>query len=657
MTSMRAHPAIAAFVCAAAVTLPATAASGAEPAAPAAVPAAPQLTRADLEAWLDGFMGFALPRGNIAGAVVVVVKDGQVLLQKGYGYADVEKKTPADPETTLFRPGSISKLFTWTAVMQQVEQGKLDLDADVSRYLDFAIPPGPGGTPIRVRDLMTHTPGFEESIKELIVEDESRIEPNGEVLKRWVPTRIYEAGRMPAYSNYATGLAGYLVERASGMSFDDYIDRNILEPLGMAHSTFRQPLPETLKPGMSQGYEDASGKPQGYEIVNLAPAGALAATGSDMARFMIAHLQNGALGNARILGSETAVKMHGTPNTIIPGINRMLLGFYETSTNGRRIISHGGDTQYFHSDLHLYVDDGVGYFISVNSAGKEGAAGPLRAAFYRQFSDRYLPGPGPAGPGVDEKLAEEHAHAVAGSYIISRRAESSLISILNLINPVKVVVNEDKTISLTLLRGLNGEPKKFHEIAPWQWVDADGKASFAAEAVDGRVTRFSADFFAPFMMFERAPAKAAGWVMPAAAASLVALLLTVIAWPVAALVRRHYRLKLPYAGAEARVYRWVRIGTLASLLAIGAWVGLVLLMLTDLKLLSPKLDGWLVVLHVVGSIAVLAGLALALWHLRVLFQAKRRWLGKIWAVVLVGSTAMLVWLAVAYHLVGLGTDY
>jgi CubicO group peptidase (beta-lactamase class C family) len=652
---MRAHSAIAAVLCAAAVSAPVLAQEDAEAVA-AAAPATPALTAADVEAWLDGFLGFALPRGNIAGAVVVVVKDGQVLLQKGYGYADVEKKTPVDPEATLFRPGSISKLFTWTAVMQQVEQGKLDLDADVSQYLDFEIPPGPNGTPIRLRDVMTHTPGFEESVKELIVEDESRIAPNGEVLKRWVPERIYEAGRMPAYSNYATGLAGYLVERVSGMTFDDYLDRHIFGPLGMAHSSFRQPLPEALKAGMSQGYEDASGKPQDYEIVNLAPAGALAATGSDMARFMIAHLQKGAYGEARILAAETAEKMHGTPNTVIPGINRMLLGFYETNTNGRRIISHGGDTQYFHSDLQLYIDDGVGYYISFNSAGKEGATGALRAAFHRQFTDRYFPGPAPTGE-LDEKTAEEQARAIAGSYILSRRAESSLISVLNLLNPVKVVVNEDKTISIPLLRGLNGEPKKFRAIAPWTWAEVNGKALLAAETVDGRVTRFSADFFAPIIFFERAPAKAAGWVMPAAAASLAALLLTVIVWPIAALTRRHYRLKLPYAGAEAKAYRWVRIGALAVLVAFGAWVGLVLLMLTDLKMLSPRMDVWLTLLHVLGSIAVFAGLALSLWHLWVLLKAKRRWLGKIWAVVLAGATAMLAWIAVGYHLVGLGTNY
>ena len=227
---------------------------------------------------------------------------------------------------TLFRPGSISKLFTWTAVMQQVERGKLDLDADVNPYLDFKIPPGPDGEPVTLRNIMTHTPGFEEAVKELITEDPDRLVPLDEAVRRWTPNRIFKAGTMPAYSNYATALAGHIVERVSGLGFDDYLDQNIFQPLGMAHSSFRQPLPKGLEAAMSKGYDSDSGKPKGYELISLAPAGSLAATGSDMARFMIAHLQNGALGDQRILSEETAKQMHGTPLTIIPGLNRMLLG-------------------------------------------------------------------------------------------------------------------------------------------------------------------------------------------------------------------------------------------------------------------------------------------------------------------------------------------
>ena len=625
--------------------------------APAETAATPELTRADVEAWLDGFVPYAIGKGNVAGAIVVVVKDGQVLLQKGYGYADVEKRTPVDPDRTLFRPGSISKLFTWTAVMQQVERGKLDLDADVNQYLDFKIPPGPDGEVLRLRDIMTHTPGFEEAVKELISEDESRIRPLGDTVKAWVPHRIFKAGTMPAYSNYATALAGYIVERSSGMSFDDYLDQNIFGPLGMQHASFRQPLPAKLKPEVSRGYEVATDKPKGYEYINLAPAGSLAATGADMARFMIAHLQNGALGDARILSEETAKKMHGTPLTIIPGVNRMLLGFYETDTNGHRIISHGGDTQYFHSDLHLYVDDGVGYFISFNSAGKDGAVGPIREAFYRGFADRYFPGPAAAGK-VDEATAKEHAAAIAGSYIVSRRAESTFLSILNLLQPTKVAANKDNTISVPLLTDLNGEPTKWHEVEPWHWRDADGKARFAAEVKDGHVLRFTAEWISPFMVFERSSGlKGVGWLMPATIASLCALALTVVFWPVAALVRRRYQKPLPYTGREAKAYTWGRVGALASLVGVGGWIGTILWMFSDLKMLSARFDWLVLMLHVVGTIAVFAGLALALWHLSIVWKAPKRRLGKLWAIVLAFSALICAWVAIAYHLVGISANY
>jgi CubicO group peptidase (beta-lactamase class C family) len=635
----------------------AEAAPVAEVAALAPAPATPQLTREDLESWLDGFLPYALGRGNIPGGIVVVVKDGQVLLQKGFGYADVKKKLPVDPEATLFRPGSISKLFTWTAVMQQVETGKIDLDADINQYLDFKIPPGPDGEPITMRNLMTHTGGFEEQVKELISEDPSRLQTIEATLKQWVPDRIFKAGTMPAYSNYGTALAGHIVERVSGLSFDDYLDRSVFGPLGMTKSSFRQPLPEALMAGMAHGYKADSDKPQGYELINLAPAGSLASTGADMARFMIAHLQNGALGDARILGEDTARKMHGTPLTIIPNVNRMLLGFYETDTNGHRSISHGGDTQYFHSDLQLFIDDGVGYFISFNSSGKEGAVGPLREAFFRYFADRYFPGTAQEGK-VDEATAKEHAAEIAGSYISSRRAESSFLSVLNLLQPAKVVVNEDGTISLTMLRDLNGEPTKWREMAPYLWRNVNGKTRLAAEVKDGRVVRFAPEWISPFMYMERSTgAKGVGWLMPATVVALAALTLTVVFWPVAALVRRRYRKPLPYSGREAKAYRWVRIGALLSLAAIAGWIGTIQAMFSNLKLLTAGMDWLVLALHVFGTIAVFAGLALALWHLSVVWKAPKRWLGKIWAIVLAFATAIVAWVAVAYHLVGISTNY
>jgi len=173
---------------------------------------APAMVKSDVDAWLDGYMPYALLRGDAAGAVVVVVKDGKVLTQRGFGYADVGTRRRVDPETTLFRQASVSKLITWTAVMQLVEQGKIDLDRDINTYLDFRIPPF-GGKPVTMRNLMTHTGGFDEVQRGLNSYDPKKIPSLGDALKRQVPYLIYAPGTTPAYSNYGTSLAGYIVER------------------------------------------------------------------------------------------------------------------------------------------------------------------------------------------------------------------------------------------------------------------------------------------------------------------------------------------------------------------------------------------------------------------------------------------------------------
>src|ERR1700761_9213486 len=204
--------------------------AGAPPAGTPTVspPNAHVLSAADLEPWLDGYFPNALNGGDIAGGVVAVVKDGQVLFEKGYGFSDYDKRTPVDPKSTLFRWGSVSKLFTWTSVMQLVEQGKIDLDADVNQYIDFKIPPR-DGKPVTMRNIMTHTGGFEERLKSITWDPAHGDLPLDRYLKDYVPERIFAPGTTPAYSNFAAALAGYIVARVSGVSFDDYIDKHLLE--------------------------------------------------------------------------------------------------------------------------------------------------------------------------------------------------------------------------------------------------------------------------------------------------------------------------------------------------------------------------------------------------------------------------------------------
>src|SRR5579871_4572227 len=238
---------------------------------PQAAQVTPQLTKQDLESFFDGFIPIQLQRDDIAGAVVAVVKDGNVLFAKGYGYSDVKAGKPVSPDATLFRPGSISKTFTWTAVMQLVEQGKLDLDRDINDYLDFQVP-HTFGRPVTLRNLMTHTAGFEEVIKDLSVDRADDLPSLQAFIKTHEPKQIYVPGTIPAYSNYGADLAGYIVQRVSGLTFEQYIQQNIFGPLGMTRATFVQPLPDPLKPMMSNGYAVASEDAKPFELVPPEPA-------------------------------------------------------------------------------------------------------------------------------------------------------------------------------------------------------------------------------------------------------------------------------------------------------------------------------------------------------------------------------------------------
>jgi CubicO group peptidase (beta-lactamase class C family) len=613
-------------------------------------PVAAQLTSDDVQTWLDGFMPYALQRGEVAGAVVVVVKDGKPLFEKGYGYADIDKHIPVDPKSTLFRPGSTSKLFTWTAVMQLVEQGKLDLDKDVNSYLDFTIPPYEG-KPITLRNIMTHTAGFEETVKGLITEKPEEVLGLGEAVKRWIPDRIYAPGTTPAYSNYATALAGYIIERMSGEPFDVYIKNHIFTPLEMEHSSFRQPLPDALKPGMAQGYPQADVPPHGYEMISLSPAGSLAATGDDLSRFMIAHLQDGAFGDKQILKPETARQMHSTALTIVPHLPRMDLGFYEQPINGHMVIGHGGDTEFFHSYMWLYPDDHVGLFISMNSAGKEGAAHTIRQMLFEDFSDRYFPGAEPDGK-VDEATAKHDAALLAGNYENTRRADTNFLRLLSLIQPTTVSANADGTVSMSGMHKASGEPKHYREIAPFFWREVDGHGLLSAIVENGAVKRFSVSEISPFMMLEPfSGAMSPSWLHPAAGIALTVLVLTLIGWFCSIFFPRSEK-------PRAVTYRWVRFADLAAAVVISGWGGFVVWLVGSGLEHTASAVFVLHVMQILSVVCLIGGLAVTVWNAKeVLGFASAGWHNKVWAVLQALSLFILLWIAIVYHLIGFSGEF
>ena len=607
-------------------------------------PAAP-LTAQDVGPWLDGFMPHAIKSGDIAGAVVVVVKDGQVLTERGYGYSDVAKRTPVDPKYTLFRPGSISKLFTWTAVMQLVEAGKLNLDADVNTYIDFRIPPL-HGKPVTLRNLMTHTAGFEEVGQRIITTNPDNFVPLDVVIKRWTPTRVFDAGTTPAYSNYASALAGYIVQRVSGQRFEDYVEQHILAPLDMRHATFRQPLPAALQPEMGPGYEQASLPPRTYEYVSMAPAGSLAATGEDMAHFMIAHLQNGRYGADQILKPETALQMHTSLTQLMPPLNGIELGFYEQNINGHEVISHGGATDLFNSNLWLFTHDNVGLFISMNSAGKPGAIRQIENHLFENFSDRYFPGNQVDGR-VDQPTAIAHANLVAGYYRSSRAGFDDFVALLDLISPVVVVAAPNGDIIIA--------NKRYHEISPFLYREENGHDRLKVVVENGRVTRFGNDRFGFANVFLPAPAATSpGWLVAADMVSLTVLVATLVMWPVAVGVRRHYGVSFRLAGRRAMSYRLVRIGIIVALAAIGAWAWVVT------QALDPAAGSIVPYIHIAHLLTFLGfggGLLVSLFDVREVFSGPSSGFGKLSSLAVALSFAVLVWTAWSYGLMATGTYY
>ena len=617
--------------------------------AAASPPPTPQreLTQADADAWLDGFVPGSLATGDIAGAVVVIVKDGQVLTQRGFGYADIAARQKVDPAATLFRVGSTSKLFTWTAVMQLVERGKIDLDGDVNRYLDFRIPPY-HGKPITMRHIMTHTAGFEEAFKGGITFS-GKVDPLGDVVKRMLPNRIYDPGTTPAYSNYATAVAGYIVERISGMPFEDYIERNIFQPLGMSHSSFRQPLPQSLAPFMAKGYPQASVDPKPFELISVPPAGSLSMSGADAAKFMIAQLNRG----AGLMQPATAQLMQTPTHGAVPGLNRMALGFYEQQINDLDAIAHGGDLNFFHGDLWLFPEKNVGLFIEMNSAGEKSAPSVIREMLFEQFSDRYFPAANDA-PLVELATAKEHARLLAGSYISSRGSFTNFIDINNLLSQVRIGLDRQGRPLVPELFG--GPPRTWVEIKPFLWQDALGHGRLGAVVKDGEVVRWSINEISPFMVYDRAPwHRDAIWLIPSFLAALVLVLIAAVAWPVGAVTQRYWRRRGAVVTSQQGAFGSDRIFAAFAWLVAAVICGWAFTLLVLVESMSRDWPIWL--LQILGTISFFGLTATAPWKLARTWKAGRGWFARLWGVLLVGAAFIILWVALDFHLISFGVKY
>ncbi|HYV13357.1 MAG TPA: serine hydrolase domain-containing protein [Pyrinomonadaceae bacterium] len=623
-----------------------------QPAPPLVFKGTHEMTAADVEAFLDGIVPLQLARNDIAGATIAVVKDGKLLFAKGYGYADVKNKKPVSPQETLFRPGSISKLFTWTAIMQLYEQGKLDLDKNINDYLDFKIPDA-FGKPITLKNVMTHTPGFEEQIKDLF--DTKPVTPNlGAYLKTHIPARIYPPGTVPAYSNYATAVAGYIVERVSGQPFEQYVAEHILRPLKMTHSAFSQPLPQELAPLMSSGYRLGSDDSAGpFEIVNPFPAGSLSSTATDMAQFMMAHLQDGQLGDARILKPETARLMHSRLFALDDAANAMCYGFYEETRNGHRIIGHGGDTVFFHSDLHLVLDQNLGFFVSYNSAGNSSGLGDSpRANVWEAFLDRYYPYTAPA---TASATAHDDAKAAAGTYVLSRRSDKSFLAVASILQQFTVSPVGDGDIEVPQLTGPNGKPKRWQGVGPMMFVERDGQDKLIFKP--GQDGRMELILPYPFFVGQRVGTLENGKLISLVlGASLVFMVATLLLWPIAWFVRRHYGRQLELTSKEHLLRVLVRVVFVLDLVFIIALAGLITYGLTHLEVFSDRGTMWFRLVQIVGVLGAL-GTLIVLANAIMMWTRKRSFWMKLQGFVMLLACLGVLWFTFAGHLLSFTSHY
>jgi CubicO group peptidase (beta-lactamase class C family) len=443
-----------------------------------------------------------MERNHVPGACASVVMGDKIVYSRGFGFGDAEKKIAVDPATTLFRAGSISKLFVWTAIMQLYEKGLVDLDADINTYLGEYTVPQAYGKPITIKDLMAHTAGFEDRIIGLFTKDEKKIKTLAQVITENRPNRIRASGKEISYSNYGAMLAGFIVQRVSGMLFEEYVEKNIFEPLGMTRSTFRQPVPEALKADLSPGYVFMQ---EGYiaedfEIVQGAPAGSISTTADDIARFLIAHLNNGEYLGKRILGEKTAILMHQRHYSSDPAMNGFAHGFIEIDMNGKRIIGHGGDTIYFHSIAGIMPEEKIGIYFSTNSSGGGNLAIPL----FMEIVNKFFPAKTGAELVADKSTYTGELRKYEGVYRIDRRDESNLTKLVSLGMTIQVKLAQGKA-ALLITDIMTRELVTCVEIAPRIFQEEKGTRRYVfLQNVSGEITSLMFDYI-PVFTFLKAP--------------------------------------------------------------------------------------------------------------------------------------------------------
>lgn len=618
------------------VAIPGVRAAHADPAAGRAP------SRAAVAALVDGVVARQLADGRIPGAVVTVVAGGKTLFSKGYGVADVASRRPMDADTTGFFTASEAKLFTATAAMQLVKRGKLDLHADVNKYLkDFSVPDTYPGKPVTLHNLLTYTSGFDNDIYGWAQWPYDEMPSLKEFAADELPTRVRPPGEHSAYNNYDYVLIGRLIEIASGRSYADYLSEHVFTPLGMTGTTAAQPHPRSLRDKVATGYRpdgDGQAETAGQESPATPAGGDMITTAPDMARFMIAQLRGD-----RALGPGVARSMQRQQFTADPRIPGMGYAFEQRPHNGRRVLFKDGDLPGVHHNLALLPGKDVGIHVAYNGDGTDSAA------FWggKELIDRIIDEFFPARETPGSATAATDVSRYAGGYRDTRTSLTNFTRVAGLTAPITVEATGKGRLTTS---GLSEDPsvstQNWLQVKPGLFRLDGGDATIAfdesgalvsSQAPSGAYTRL-AWYASPIMH------------MIVAGVAVLALLAGFILIPVRGLIRAVRHRGGVSAGARvAGVLAWL---TAACVVLFAA--GFSVVAADSNRLMQLPLTGDPILSFTLNTVSVMGVLTLAVVVAAVLAWTRGWW--TVFGRVAYGGFAVaaiaFIAFAVTYRLVG-----
>lgn len=438
------------------------------------------LSQSELVSWLEPYLQEQMQQLQIAGTVISIVQGKEIILSQGYGLANLEHSQPIKPEKTVFRVGSVSKLFTATAIMQLVEQGKINLNDELNQYIPEVAQYNPFAQPITVAHLLTHTAGLDEyfiGLEALQPDQELSLK---EYLQKKMPPVVIPPGTVINYSNHGMALAGYLVEVLTKMSFSQYVETAILQPLAMNSSSFE--LTSSITANLATGYESKGDRlvavPWSY--IRIPAGGGLNATAIDMAKFIMAHLQSGGQQSFRLLQPQTLKQMHQQQFTNHPRLPGFTYGFYQDDRNYQAIL-HEGTVRGFASLLWLLPESDIGLFVACNLEEPQLGYGLIQA-----FLNRYYPCDSTP---IEQSLAAEDLN-YCGYYRSLQTSRTTIQKIISLFNQIQIKTDNR---GLVMPQPRQSESSTWVKVASGLFQTQDGKY---AAFVEDQSTRLLIDWSA-----------------------------------------------------------------------------------------------------------------------------------------------------------------